>query len=314
MDKNTLSNYGWIVIAVLVLAVMIALATPFGKYIESGVKSTTEGLFSTSENAMNTAFGDMGVQVEKPTFEDGYKTPNGGTTETPDVPSGPAFGDNKIEYGKNDPDLNHSGVIPEGGYYVDASMTEFTHDENFPVTKNGDVYDYGDYEYTYNERNQGWHVSLLDKTKSSYGAILESINGKPIIDMNCTFGNCTSLTVAPVIPSTVTNMYETFYNCKSLTTAPKIPNSVVNMNSTFYFCSLLQTMSAIPESVTNMHQTFYDCKSLTGTVTINANPTHYTDCFYISTVGKPLTLTGSSTMLRTLANTNVDSYRTIIVQ
>ena len=70
MDKNTLSNYGWIVIAVLVLAVMIALATPFGKYVESGVKSTTEGLFSTSENAMNTAFGDMGVQVEKPTFEE----------------------------------------------------------------------------------------------------------------------------------------------------------------------------------------------------------------------------------------------------
>ena len=30
MDKETLSNYGWIVICVLVLAVMIALATPFG--------------------------------------------------------------------------------------------------------------------------------------------------------------------------------------------------------------------------------------------------------------------------------------------
>ena len=30
MDKETLSNYGWIVICVLVLAVMLALATPFG--------------------------------------------------------------------------------------------------------------------------------------------------------------------------------------------------------------------------------------------------------------------------------------------
>ena len=53
MDKQTLSNYGWIVIAVLVLAVMIALATPFGTYIENGVRSTTEGLFNTSEKAMN---------------------------------------------------------------------------------------------------------------------------------------------------------------------------------------------------------------------------------------------------------------------
>ena len=53
MDKNTLSNYGWIVIAVLVLSVMIALATPFGQYIENGVRSTTAGLFETSENALN---------------------------------------------------------------------------------------------------------------------------------------------------------------------------------------------------------------------------------------------------------------------
>lgn len=53
MDKNTLSNYGWIVIAVLVLAVMIALATPFGEYIKAGVESTTAGLFETSEKAMN---------------------------------------------------------------------------------------------------------------------------------------------------------------------------------------------------------------------------------------------------------------------
>ncbi len=53
MDKNTLSNYGWIVIAVLVLSVMIALATPFGEYIKAGVESTTAGLFETQEKAMN---------------------------------------------------------------------------------------------------------------------------------------------------------------------------------------------------------------------------------------------------------------------
>ncbi len=53
MDKQTLSNYGWVVIAVLVLAVMIALATPFGEYIKAGVESTTAGLFDTSEKALN---------------------------------------------------------------------------------------------------------------------------------------------------------------------------------------------------------------------------------------------------------------------
>ena len=41
MDKETLSNYGWIVILVLILAVMIALATPFGNFIAGAIKSTT---------------------------------------------------------------------------------------------------------------------------------------------------------------------------------------------------------------------------------------------------------------------------------
>ena len=53
MDKETLSNYGWVVICVLVLVVMIALATPFGKYIAEAVKHTTEGLFGASHKALN---------------------------------------------------------------------------------------------------------------------------------------------------------------------------------------------------------------------------------------------------------------------
>ena len=76
MDKNTLSNYGWIVIAVLVLSVMIALATPFGQYVEQGVRATTEGLFDTSKNAVNSAFADLGVQMNDQTFEEGYTAPN----------------------------------------------------------------------------------------------------------------------------------------------------------------------------------------------------------------------------------------------
>ena len=54
MDKETLSNYGWVVICVLVLVVMIALATPFGKFIADAVKNTTQALFDVSQNALNT--------------------------------------------------------------------------------------------------------------------------------------------------------------------------------------------------------------------------------------------------------------------
>ena len=76
MDKETLSNYGWIVICTLVLAVMIALASPFGEYISGAVKSTTQGLFDVSKNALSSAgidiaglsFGDDDEE-----FEDGME-------------------------------------------------------------------------------------------------------------------------------------------------------------------------------------------------------------------------------------------------
>ena len=61
MDKNTLSNYGWIVIAVLVLSVMIALATPFGQYIANGVTETYTGFGNTNESVMDLIKEDMGV-------------------------------------------------------------------------------------------------------------------------------------------------------------------------------------------------------------------------------------------------------------
>ena len=57
MDKETLSNYGWVVICVLVLVVMIALATPFGKYIAEAVKNTTKALFDVSKGALDTGLG-----------------------------------------------------------------------------------------------------------------------------------------------------------------------------------------------------------------------------------------------------------------
>ena len=66
MDKETLSNYGWVVICVLVLVVMIALATPFGKFIAEAVKNTTKGLFDVSAKALETGFDGLGVTVATP--------------------------------------------------------------------------------------------------------------------------------------------------------------------------------------------------------------------------------------------------------
>ena len=68
MDKETLSNYGWIVICVLVLVVMIALATPFGSFVSEAVQSTTKGLFDVNKTALDAA-GVPGLTVQDQEFD-----------------------------------------------------------------------------------------------------------------------------------------------------------------------------------------------------------------------------------------------------
>lgn len=51
MDKQTLSNYGWLVIVTLILAVMLALATPFGNYVGDAVVNVANGFVGTNNDA-----------------------------------------------------------------------------------------------------------------------------------------------------------------------------------------------------------------------------------------------------------------------
>lgn len=288
MDKNTLSNYGWIVIAVLVLAVMIALATPFGNFIADGFKATYMGFDYTSDNAMNTALNSVGV-----------KTPESCGIE------GHYVGDDKGEHGIAATCANghtytcecSAWTVPEGAtYYVGVTSTAtgdytgatatYTAGDEFPTTVNdGDVYVYGDYEYRYNNQYSGtkwvrgvtiagWGVRVLDTIKTTYGTILESINEKSVKSMYATFYNCTSLTTAPEIPNSITNMNNTFRDCTSLTIAPEIPSSVTSVWGTFMGCNYLTTAPTIPNSITNLHYTFYGCTSLT---TAPAIPSSVTD-------------------------------------
>ncbi len=251
MDKSTLSNYGWIVIAVLVLSVMIALATPFGQYIENGVRATTEGLFSTSQNAMNSAFGDLGVEVKDQTFEEGYTNTNGGSgTSTP----------------TKDPALN-----PDDGTGVYDGM----------------IYTSGNYEYRYNQYSfyaswstdttqNGWGVRCVNNV-SDPGPILESINGKPITNLCTAFYYCQYIEVAPIIPSTVTNLRGTFEQCRYLKTYagsadPQgdwsgyiIPSGVTTMQETFNYCYYAMTIApdlSHLKNLTNMSNAFQYCLKL----------------------------------------------------
>ena len=303
MDKETLSNYGWIVICVLVLAVMLALATPFGKFISGAIENTTTALFQTSKAGLGSAGIDAGELV--------FGKQDGGA-ENPDIP-----------------DASASKLIPVGGIYtVSADGTTLVGDGvsvEFPETPaTNDTYEYGDYVYTYNKGGDygtEWSVKVKDTSKTSYGTILSEIAGRPITNMFYTFANCRSLITAPVIPNSVTNMRYTFGGCTSMKTYVgstdtdgdfsnyTISNSVTDMSHTFDNCTSLTTAPTIPSSVTNMRGTFCNCISLTGTIEINANPTSYDECFAFTM--EPITLRGSSPILAELANTSYDGNVTV---
>ena len=119
--------------------------------------------------------------------------------------------------------------------------------------------------------------------------------------MSGSFAACSSLTVAPEIPENATELNNTFQGCTSLRKAPSIiPNKVENMQSTFENCSSLQfPPSIIPLSVKNLRFTFFNCENLSGTITINAEPDTFDNCFSNAVIvnGTELRLNGSCSVL-----------------
>lgn len=277
MDKETLSNCGWIVICVLVLAVMLALATPFGNFISTAVKSTAQGLFDVNKNALNStglinvgdqSFDSKDLNTEKATF---YYD-NGEYLYIQIPVSGNMAGAPTIEEGRK--------FIKEyATILLRASFDDYLRDNGATENELWTELKLTDETFEPAVLGNGWQVIAKSTDKTSYGPILESINGIPITNMFDTFCNCTSLTTAPAIPNGVTNMSHTFYGCTSLTTAPAIPSGVTNMEDTFAYCKSLTTAPVIPNSVTNINYTFRDCKSLKTAPAIPSSVTNMTCTF-----------------------------------
>lgn len=276
MDKETLSNYGWIVVLVLVLAVMLALATPFGTFIAGAIKSTTAGLFSVNQAALGSA----GIDVNDMVFEncDHLETELRNVTDTYTGDTCCKACGAVLQTGQT-----VRPKVPDGGKYTAADGAVYNPGDEMPeVVTTGDSYIYGDYEYRYNqylngksnanvpnwanrESQNGWGVNAIDNKKQVYGDILDTINGKPITSIRSTFHACKSMPTVPHIPNTVTNMDFAFYGCTSLTDLSSfiIPNSVTTVWGTFTNCTGLTKAPAIPSSVSWLRTTFEGCTSLT---------------------------------------------------
>jgi len=88
--------------------------------------------------------------------------------------------------------------------------------------------------------------------------------------MHACFSGCTSLTQAPDIPASVTDMRACFYGCTSLTQAPDIPASVTNMSWCFSGCTKLISVTLKcnynddidADGTHHFKNTFKNCSSL----------------------------------------------------
>jgi len=118
---------------------------------------------------------------------------------------------------------------------------------------------------------------LKDNPTKKIALKLDKIPGHA--DMRYCFYNCDSLTQAPVLPNSVTNMQSCFEYCTSLTQAPVLPNSVTNMQSCFEHCTSLTQAPVLPNSVTNMQRCFSSCDSLTQAPVIPNSVTNMQSCF-----------------------------------
>ena len=155
MDKETLSHYGWIVIISLVLTVMIALATPFGKFVGQAVSNTVRGFAGTAQTKFD------GSDFDADQFELDYNK------------------DKQEWEGTKSSAINREAgsIIPDGAKYtVKATNTilEGNGTNKFPNTpQTGDTYEEVDYMYKYNQyyngsfwesktSQNGWGVRVKD--------------------------------------------------------------------------------------------------------------------------------------------------------
>ena len=204
-----------------------------------------------------------------------------------------------IEEEKNK-NKNINNVVPEGGEYTPVDGEKITPNGELPEEpKDGDVFVYGDYRYTYKAEQNGWWVMAANKNKTSYGYILGSIAGKPITDMRQTFAyiykdfklpddfkipetvismeqtfiysDLTSLPPNLVIPSSVTNLNETF-STTPITNIPDLTqvNKVSSLYRTFYGTAIT-TIPYIPVSVTSLYETFQGCSKLSKYLGMSSN-------------------------------------------
>ena len=253
MDKETLSNYGWIVICVLVLAVMIALATPFGTFVADAVKSTTQGLFDVNQNALNsTGLINIGDQ----SFGEGGNGGNGGAGESggseTEVQLEPGLYQTGSNYGTllyTWDELINKRWITQDGMILSGHASNMAGDLVFPDTLTTVLY------------------RAFDGAINSGMALTGLYFPKTIVSLqDSAFGSCKGLTTVKFANGICLERigYGVFSDCSALKSVEFGKDSQLTSigDVAFVWCSSLENLT-IPAGLESIGgRAFHDCTSL----------------------------------------------------
>jgi hypothetical protein len=136
-------------------------------------------------------------------------------------------------------DYKPTNTIPKGmTYYSAISGIVAKSGEEYPQIHDGDKAILGNYQYTYNEKQNGWSVKVLEqsKIKERLENVQNVINNCAVIDISKTFKDCKKLITPPRLPETITMANEAFKGCIALKMLPVLPDRVFTAKEAFSGC------------------------------------------------------------------------------
>ncbi len=167
-------------------------------------------------------------------------------------------------------------MLPAGSSYSSQkdgkTYPEYTYWSDLPELTDGDIYSYGDYNYTYGVSHsdsyytysEGWSfvVKSASKTKTELGSILPKIRNKNITIAQFAFAYC-NIVESPTLPSTIKTLESAYQDCKNLEYIPNIPSSAYSIYSAFQNCdSLSYAYLYLNSNTYDVGSVFKDCSNL----------------------------------------------------
>lgn len=253
MEKNSLMEYGWAIIIVIVLIILIGLASPYSEYLFN----STSGLFTVFSKTSNKT-------IMTDNFAGGDPITKISNYSKAEIDSSPFL----YPIGKNDPyyvvvafDENYtSAVITKNGKNSDGYMMGWNYNAT-EESKYSPMRQHADTLISVTINNDVKNVGQSAFLKCSE---LQSITfGENMISLDyASFMQCDSLESVE-LPKTLKDIgYMVFRQCSNLTSV-KMGDNVTNIgNYAFFSCEKLKEINLSKSLLTLGNSSIHGCRSL----------------------------------------------------